>query len=121
MESYSCNLVTTFLEHEAIAFQYNSPDIGYGFVEHGVRIALQDHLSLSVQTHPTIAGSAFAESFLQIEDAATDEFSAYDDEELGYDEDVRRFATPEDLFEHIREVQCRNGIMETESVVDDTP
>lgn len=92
-DSYSLKLVIDWLKTKDIQYKYASCPIGHGFTEHGVRVKLGGDCELSVQTHPDIAGPAFAETALMYNNDI-----AY---VLNYKWDVIRWDTPESLFEHI--------------------
>lgn len=74
--------------------------------EHGIKITFKNkvdptlpELHMSVQTHPLIAGYAFAETAMQTD--LTHIFPRA----LGYDDDIIRHMEPEDLFNHIEFVK----------------
>lgn len=109
--TYSCRLIAEFLEAERVYYTFNSAPVGILHYAHGLRISLgqDDTVSMSIQTHPDIAATSFAETFLMRQ---TDDSSsvAQDDAELGYVyRDVRRFQTPELLFDHILQVVHKYG------------
>ena len=94
--TYSLRLVIEFLKNNKIPYTYCSANVDYMFYEHGCRIKLDDTYTLSIQTHPMIAGKSFAETALRnmvtgkiVEDGTHD----YDD--------IKRFWNPSDLFDHI--------------------
>jgi hypothetical protein len=96
-ETYSLRVVTKFLNERKIAYEHSSARVGFGsFNEHGCRIKLNDTYKLSIQTHPDIAGEAFAETALQ----------NIKNHKICYDGtysyiDVRRFDNPQQLFDHV--------------------
>lgn len=99
METYTLRIVTDFLRSNNIEFKYSSSRVGFGFYEHGCRIQIDDTYQLSIQTHTDVVGESFAETALQnkvtqriVEDGTFDYY------------DVKRFDTPQDLFDHIKEV-----------------
>lgn len=95
--SYSIRKVTEWLTAKDLAFNFNSPNLSSGMPEMtqtGIVFKVNDAMRLSVQTHPIVTGTAFAETALQ-----NDKGVVYCPE-LGYDE-VIRHAEPEELFEHI--------------------
>lgn len=98
-ETYSLRVVTDFLRKNNIEFEYCNARIGTALYDHGCRIKINDTYSISVQTHPDIAGNGFAETALQ---NMVSNKIVYDGT-YGYD-DVERFMTPEDLFEHLRSI-----------------
>lgn len=98
-ETYSLRLITDFLQKYNIPFTYHNANVGYMFVNHGCRITLHDKYRLSIQTHPLVTKAAFAETALQ--GLETD--MIVDDGTYGYD-DVIRWKTPEELFEHIQTI-----------------
>jgi hypothetical protein len=59
---------------------------------------MTDDLKMSIQTHPMITGTAFAETAIQSMQEGKVIYGRF-----GYD-DVIRHDTPEDLFSHIQEV-----------------
>jgi hypothetical protein len=72
-----------------------------GFLHQGCHVPVGDGV-LSIQTQPSIAGSAFAETMLVQRPTC---FSDTDLQALGYlDSSVQRFDTPLHLFAHVREV-----------------
>ena len=63
-ETYSLQLVTTWLKENKIPFVYSSPNIEYiTLYENGLKIKYKDTY-MSIQTHPAVAGWAFAETLL---------------------------------------------------------
>jgi len=83
-ETYSLRIITEWLKSKNITYNYSSSNVDMlNLYEHGLRISFKDY-KLSVQTHPTIAGWAFAES-LKTNDIISD----------------TRHANPEDLFNFI--------------------
>ena len=83
-ETYSLQLITTWLKEKNVTFTYSSSAVDMlGLYEHGIRIPLKKY-NLSIQTHPTIAGPAFAET-LKTNDITSD----------------KRHSKPEDLFNYI--------------------
>ena len=107
MATYSGRLLMDWLKENKIAYEPANSSIGILRYVHGVRILLPHSTCLSVQTHPDVAGQAFAETFLIRTSDDDDSFTPIDDEELGYAEDVQRFGTPEDLFNHIEKVVAK--------------
>ncbi len=84
-ETYSLQLVTSWLKENKIPFVYSSPDIEYiTLYQHGVKIKYKDTF-ISVQTHPTVAGWAFAETLILDNIAG----------------EADRHETPEGLFNYI--------------------
>jgi len=99
-ETYSLRVVTEFLRQNNIEFDYSNARVGgTNFYDHGCRIKIDDRYSISVQTHPSIAGNSFAETALQ--DMISKQI-VYDGT-YGYDA-VKQHDTPEDLFQHLRDV-----------------
>lgn len=83
-ETYSLRIITEWLKSKNITYSYSSSNVDMlNLYEHGLRISFKDY-KLSVQTHPTIAGWAFAES-LKTNDIISD----------------TRHETPQDLFSFI--------------------
>ena len=89
-ETYSLNIITKWLKHNNLNYKYNSSSTGSsnGFLlyEHGVTLIL-DHLKVSIQTHPMIAGWSFAETLI------TNNILS----------DIRH-ETPEKLFEYLNQI-----------------
>lgn len=98
-ETYSLRLVTDFLRKHNVEFEYSNAKVGSSFYDHGCRIKINDTYSISVQTHPDIAGYGFAETALQ---NMISKKIVYDGT-YGYC-DIERFNTPEDLFAHLRSI-----------------
>lgn len=97
METYSLRLITDFLKDKNITFEYCNSKVGFMLYNHGCRIDITPRYKLSIQTHPSVIGGAFAETALQDIDNAR---LVYDGT-MGY-HDVKRFDTPEELFDHIK-------------------
>lgn len=89
-ETYSLNIITKWLKHNNLNYEYNSPRAassnGFLLYEHGVTLIL-DHLKVSIQTHPIIAGWSFAETLI------TNNMLS----------DIRH-ETPEKLFEYLNKI-----------------
>jgi len=86
-ETYSLSVITSWLKEKNIQFKYYSAPVDrFGIYEHGVRIIFPS-FNLSVQTHPMVAGWAFAET-------------------LKSDDPINeiRHPTPEKLFEYLEEL-----------------
>jgi hypothetical protein len=96
--TYSLRVIVEFLESKDIKYKFASSRVGLLLYEHGCRIDLTDDLKMSIQTHPMIAGPAFAETAIQSMERKTVVYGHF-----GYN-DVIRHDTPEDLFNHIQEV-----------------
>jgi len=95
-DTYSLRLVIEFLKNKQIPYTYCSANVDYMLYQHGCRIRLDDTYTLSIQTHPMIAGKSFAETALRnmvtkeiVEDGTHDYY------------DIKRFHDPSDLFDHI--------------------
>jgi hypothetical protein len=91
------NIIVKWLKSHDITFIYSNARVGYGYVNHGVSARLVKDFELSIQTHPDIASYAFAETAI-----------AYKGKLkyiLHYKWDVKRWKTPEELFEHIESLQ----------------
>ena len=88
--SYSLSLVVKFLDENGIKYKFASPNLDC-ICEHGVRVQINDRFSVSIQTHPNIANSAFAETLL------------FDGDEMANGE--YRWKTPEQLYEYIRSLK----------------
>ena len=99
-ETYSLQLITKYLKSENIPFKYSNAGVGFGICNHGCRVIFNDTYNLSIQTHPDVTGSSFAETALQNQ---TTKQIMYDGT-FGY-HDVKRWNTPDDLFEHIKQLR----------------
>lgn len=98
-ETYCLHLVTEFLNSKNIPFVYCNARIGPFMYNHGCQIKLaNDEYIMSIQTHPLISGSSFAETAIIDNDGkfALDKFNYYGE--------VIRHDTPEDLFTHIIDI-----------------
>ena len=85
-ETYSLQLVTSWLKDHNIQFIYSSPIIEHmPLYQHGIKI-IYKNTYISIQTHPAIAECAFAESLILND----------------YSEDAIKHETPNDLFVYIR-------------------
>ena len=98
-ETYSLRVITAYLKSKNIPFEYSSANVGDALHEHGCRIDLGGDLKMSTQTHPMIAGSAFAETAIQNTRLRKLVYNSF-----GYQDDVMRHKTPERLFAHIEKV-----------------
>lgn len=106
-QSFSIRKTTEFLKKHGYEYKASSSQIEPTFVEHGIRVRINDSISLSIQTHPLIAGEAFAET--AIIDTDGDGFGKYSN--IGYFDDVLRHEDPHDLFVHIFVVSAKfNGV-----------
>lgn len=87
-ETYSLKIITTWLKNKDIKYKYLSSSMvdRYLIYEHGVVVTIGDR-EISIQTHPLIAGYAFAETLFR-DDMLSD----------------RRHTTPEKLFEFLEEL-----------------
>jgi hypothetical protein len=87
-ETYSLNIITNWLKEHNIPFRYayNRSICSNLLYEHGIRIDLKK-FTLSVQTHPIIAGWAFVET-LKTNDMLSD----------------LRHKTPEDFFKYLEKL-----------------
>ena len=86
-QTYSLRLITDWLKNKNIEYTFSSPRVDpIKIYEHGIRIDMGD-CKLSIQTHPSVAGWAFAET-LKTNDMLNE----------------RRHKTPEDLFNYIEEI-----------------
>jgi len=87
-ETYSLNIITKWLKEHNIPFRYaSSKTVSNNLLyEHGIRIDFKE-FTLSVQTHPIIAGWAFVET-LKTNDMLNE----------------LRHKTPEDLFKYIEKL-----------------
>jgi hypothetical protein len=100
--SYSLQKIITYLNKRNIVYTINNPGFSMCLVMTGIRIAFPDGVHyLSIQTHPIIAGTAFAETLLH---TLTDEkIGLVYNKQLMYYRDMRKYNEPEELFEHIDE------------------
>lgn len=97
--SYSLGKVIEFLQKNEYEFKASSSSgAGYCGVEHGVRVLVGGGIEISIQTHPIIAGSSFAETAIMHND------NMIFPRDLGYYEDIIRHNEPVDLFAHITAV-----------------
>jgi hypothetical protein len=86
-ETYSLNLITSWLKEKNINFKYSSAPVDrFGIYEHGVSISFPSFY-LSIQTHPIVTGWAFAET-LKSDDQINE----------------TRHPTPEKLFQYLEEL-----------------
>jgi hypothetical protein len=89
-ETYSLNIITKWLKDNNLNYVYNSCRAAsyndFLLYEHGVTLIL-NNLHVSIQTHPMIAGSCFAET-LKKNNILSD----------------TRHETPEKLFEYLNEI-----------------
>lgn len=103
--TYSLRVVMDHLESEGLAHRFSSGSVGPCLYEHGCKVDLpgSDNVQMSIQTHPMLAGSSFAETAV-IKDG---EFIWYavagGDDYVNNGENVVvvRHATPEALFDHL--------------------
>lgn len=103
--AYSANKISKWLTQQEFKHHPRSSKIDYAIYEHGICVEFaspvqsDEYVSMSIQTHPSIAGFAFAETAILI---SSDKmvFPA----SLGYYDDVLRHDEPEDLFKHIEKV-----------------
>ena len=104
-ETYSLRIVTDWLTSHNISYEYRSAGVdAIRIYEHGVSVKLpgNNNKLLSIQTHSSVAGWAFAETLL------TDNMLS----EI-------RHKTPEALFEYIREL-LNTKVIHEEKNEDDT-
>ena len=90
-ETYSLNIITRWLKSKKIEYKYcQSRVVGmYLLYQTGIEIKVKDE-SISIQTHPMIAGWAFAETLIR-SNMLSD----------------TRHATPEDLFKFIESLMVQ--------------
>lgn len=61
-ETYSLKLITNWLQDKGLQYTFRSANgAALGYYEHGIRVKFNTY-ELSIQTHPDIAGWAFAET-----------------------------------------------------------
>ncbi len=90
--TYSLRVVISHLESRGLQHKISSGGGAiHGFYEHGCKVLLPNDYMLSVQTHPKIAGPAFAETALFRNNRMV----------WFHHSDVTRHHTPDDLFDHI--------------------
>lgn len=94
-ESYSLRKITNWLKQNNIN-DYIYTSSGFCLYETGIRVKINDTYDVSIQTNPTVAGSAFCETALINNQIGDIEYN----EKLGYD-DVIKHPEQEDLFNHI--------------------
>ncbi len=94
--TYSLGLIVDWAKSKNYTFTYSNPRVGFGLVNHGMKLQLPNNFELSIQTHPDIASSAFAETALM----HGVDFAKI----LDYRWDVVRWQTPEKLFTHIEQL-----------------
>lgn len=83
-ETYSLSIITRWLKRKKIDYKYSQSNVlGMYLYQTGIAIKIKDD-EISIQTHPMIAGWAFAETLIR-----SNMFSD------------TRHATPEDLFKFI--------------------
>jgi hypothetical protein len=95
-QTYCLKLVTEFLDSNNLIYEFNSPKTAM-FVETGILIKLLNDFSLSIQTHPLITSEGFSETCLIFKNKPV-----YTNN--WYYFDVRRQYTPQELFDHIKEL-----------------
>lgn len=66
-ETYSLSIITAWLKEKNIPFNYAQASLGMlsSIYNHGIRINIKDNDVLSIQTHPDVAGWAFAETLVR--------------------------------------------------------
>lgn len=83
-ETYSLSIITRWLKNKNIEYKYcQSSVLGMYLYQTGIEIKVKDE-TISIQTHPMVAGWAFAETLIR-SNMLSD----------------TRHATPEDLFKFI--------------------
>lgn len=108
-ETYSLSLITEWAQKNNFSFKYSSANVDFLIVEHGIRLALPGKFKLSIQTHPIIVNSAFAETALIYKGNVV-----YTYDIMEYD-DCQRFESPTELFSHIVEL---NELLEDHEEID---
>ena len=100
-ETYSLKIITDWLKQKNMKdmkdmkFIYNSAPVDrYGMYQHGIKISFPT-FGLSIQTHPMVAGWAFAET-LKTNDMSNEV----------------RHATPDKLFEYIEDLSKAEVLQE---------
>ena len=104
-ETYSLSVITKFLTSNNIPYEHCNAKVGMSFYDHGCRVKLNEQYSLSIQTHPDIAGESFAETALQDMVNKKIVYSG----KFSY-HDVKHFKDPQELFDHITDLvaTCKN-------------
>lgn len=98
MATYSLRVVMEHLDSKELTHRFSSGPVGMSLYEHGCKVDLPGtggKVQMSIQTHPTLAGPAFAETAV-LKDGKLVYFASKDGD------NVVRHDTPEELFEHIR-------------------
>lgn len=86
-ETYTLRIVTDWLKSKNIDYAYSSCGVDpIKIYEHGIRIKMKEY-ELSIQTHPSVSGWAFAET-LKTNDIINEQ----------------RHNTPEDLFNYLEDI-----------------
>lgn len=86
-ETYSLSIITRWLNEKQIEFKYHNPAvISTSLINHGIHITIKNK-NISIQTHPTVAGWAFAET------CCLDDI-----------QNEKRHETPEKLFEYLESI-----------------
>lgn len=95
--TYCLGIVAAWLDASGIAHEISNARVGLSFVDHGVLARLPGDFRVSIQTHPTVVGEAFAETALCHKHRIVDA--------LAYQHrGVIRWHTPHELFAHVREL-----------------
>jgi len=91
--TYSLQIIIDWVHTKDLTYKHSNAGVGLGFVNHGIRLALGNDFELSIQTHPDIAVSEFAETALIHKNKLV--------RIMSYGEDIQRWSNPEELFAHI--------------------
>lgn len=93
---YSLSLILSWFNSMDIEYSINNANIGYCCVNHGVHVKINTEHVMSIQTHPLIAGPAFAETALFCRGKKVHTYGS---------DFVLRWSTPQDLFDHILDIR----------------
>lgn len=104
--AYSANKISQWLTEAGFKHRPRSSKVdGFVLYDHGLCVEFaapepsEQFISMSIQTHPTISGSDFAESAMFISSKTMISPGC-----LGYIDDIIRHQEPEDLYRHIQQV-----------------
>ena len=88
--TYSLSLIVNFLNEKNMLYTFHSyKSENENYLENGVLVKIDDSISISIQTHPLIADTKFAE--IAVMDMITNTFIC----------DMKAFHTPEELFNYL--------------------
>jgi len=114
--AYAAGKISDFLSEHGLQHRPRSSSIGCGPFEHGICVSFplparaddevclsaepRNFIAMSIQTHPSISGWAFAETAMLLSAKKIISPAC-----LGYEDDVIRHREPEDLFHHLEQVK----------------